>query len=185
MSRWSRRGIAMAVALGIACLSAGARAAGHEPEPSAEAALLHARSIVERYKNRFRVVDDKVADGLGELYGEDIVLEDPITRVEGLAALRGYLQKFAEQSEGARFEMRGEIIEADQAAVFWTMVFSSDGDDESHRFDGVSHLRFDDRIREQRDYFDLGAAVYERVPILGWLTNLVDKRLAPESHEEE
>lgn len=142
--------------------------------------LAHARGLVERYKQRFRVVDATDTVDLGELYAEDIVLEDPISRVEGLPDVRRYLDAFVERSAGARFEMRGEIVAPEQAAVFWTMVFPGEDGKEGRRVDGVSHLRFERRVHFQRDYFDLGKAVYGEVPVLGWLTELVDSQLEPE-----
>jgi limonene-1,2-epoxide hydrolase len=34
---------------------------------------------------------------------------------------------------------------------------------------GVSILRFTDKIVYQRDYFDVGAMMYEQLPIFGWV----------------
>jgi hypothetical protein len=44
--------------------------------------------------------------------------------------------------------------------------------------DGMSQLKFDDKIYAHRDYFDLGQMLYEQVPFLGGLIGLLKKRAA-------
>ena len=44
--------------------------------------------------------------------------------------------------------------------------------------DGASHLRLaDNRIAYQRDYYDLGAMLYEHIPLLGGAVRAVKARL--------
>lgn len=157
-----------------------ARADEHAAATSREAKLAHAREIVTRYGERFRVVDASVARDLGGLYASDIAFTDPVSKLRGLDELRAYFRKFPEQSRRARFEIRAEIVDVEQAAAFWTMVFPATESDPERSFEGISHLQYAERIHTQRDYFDLGAAVYQHVPVLGWITNLVDQQLAPE-----
>jgi hypothetical protein len=38
-------------------------------------------------------------------------------------------------------------------------------------------MKVRDRIYEERDYFDLGEAVYDHVPVVGWLTRFVRSRI--------
>jgi len=97
--------------------------------------------------------------------------------VVGLVDLRRYFEHFAEVSAGAHFEITDEIVQPGQAAVFWTMVMGNDDGTEKRRFAGVSHLEVRDRIYAERDYFDLGEAVYDRVPVVSWLTRFVRSRL--------
>jgi hypothetical protein len=57
------------------------------------------------------------------------------------------------------------------------MVMVDDDGRETRRFQGVSHMKVRDRIYEERDYFDLGEAVYDHVPVVGWLTRFVRSRI--------
>ncbi|MBW6508769.1 MAG: hypothetical protein K0A94_04400, partial [Desulfuromonadales bacterium] len=45
---------------------------------------------------------------------------------------------------------------------------------------GISylHIAADGRVDEHRDYFDLGALLYERLPLLGPLVRAVKRRFA-------
>ena len=46
---------------------------------------------------------------------------------------------------------------------------------------GVSYLTFEDgKIREQRDYYDLGAMLYEHVPLVGYVIDKIKQRLTDE-----
>lgn len=159
--------------LGVSAVSAGADG---PPAGSAED-WARAHRIVEAYKERFQNVEAGLGANLGALYTEDVQFEDPVTRADGLDALRAYLDHFAEQSGGARFEMEGELVAPGEAAIFWRMVFPGKDDEPGRSFPGVSRIFFRDRIHAERDYFDLGEAVYERVPVVGWMVRRVKGRL--------
>jgi hypothetical protein len=45
------------------------------------------------------------------------------------------------------------------------------------RLPGASHLRYDRLITAHRDYFDAGAMLYERLPLLGPLVRAVRRRV--------
>jgi hypothetical protein len=162
--------IAVGVALLAVLLAAPARA---EPEGSLE----RTQRMVEQFKARFVSIGPALAENLDQLYTEDVRFRDPISTVAGLTDLRKYFAHFAEVSAGAHFEITDELVQPGQAAVFWTMVMADDGATPGRRFQGVSHLKVRDRIYEERDYFDLGEAVYDHVPVVNWFTRLVRSRL--------
>jgi len=128
-------------------------------------------------KARFVVIGPALAENLDRLYTEDVHFRDPISEVTGLPELQRYFTRFAEVSAGARFEITDEVVQPGQAAVFWTMVMVQRDGSDGRRFQGVSHMKVRDRIYEERDYFDLGEAVYDHVPVVGWLTRFVRSRI--------
>ncbi len=142
-----------------------------------DARLAATRAAVEQFKARFVTITPALAENLDRLYTEDVHFRDPISEVTGLEALRRYFTRFAETSAGARFDITDEVVAPGQAAVFWTMVMTKADGTEARRFQGVSHMKVRDRIFEERDYFDLGEAVYDHVPVVGWLTRFVRSRL--------
>jgi limonene-1,2-epoxide hydrolase len=158
------------VLLALALLAAPARAAD-------EGSLARTQAMVEQFKARFVTIGPALAENLDRLYTEDVRFRDPIATVSGLADLHAYFAHFAEAAAGAHFEIEEEVVQPGQAAVFWTMVMVKKDGSEARRFQGVSHLKVRDRIYEERDYFDLGEAVYDHVPVVGWLTRLVRSRL--------
>lgn len=142
-----------------------------------DARLAATRAAVEQFKARFVAITPALAENLDRLYTEDVVFRDPISEARGLDELRRYFTRFAEVSTGNRFEITDEVVQPGEAAVFWTMVLVDDHGREKRRFQGVSHMKVRDRIYEERDYFDLGEAVYDHVPVVGWLTRFVRSRL--------
>ena len=42
---------------------------------------------------------------------------------------------------------------------------------------GVSIIRYEDKIYSHRDYFDLGAMLYEQLPLLGGLIRMIKRKL--------
>jgi hypothetical protein len=47
---------------------------------------------------------------------------------------------------------------------------------QSINVEGMSQLRFSDKIFAHRDYFDVGQMLYEQVPFLGGLIGLLKNR---------
>ena len=135
------------------------------------------QEVVDAFKARFVVIGPALAENLDRLYTEDVHFRDPISEVTGLPELQRYFTRFAEVSAGARFEITDEVVQPGQAAVFWTMVMGQRDGSAGRRFQGVSHMKVRDRIYEERDYFDLGEAVYDHVPVVGWLTRFVRSRI--------
>jgi limonene-1,2-epoxide hydrolase len=139
--------------------------------------LERTQRMVDHFNARFVKIGPALAENLDQLYTEDVRFRDPISTVSGLADLRHYFERFATVSAGAHFEIGDTLVQPGQAAIFWTMVMVNADGSEARRFQGVSHLKVRDRIYEERDYFDLGDAVYDHVPVVGWLTRFVRSRL--------
>jgi limonene-1,2-epoxide hydrolase len=147
------------------------------PAYAEQDSLERTRRMVDQFNARFVRIGPALAENLDQLYTEDVRFRDPISTVTGLVDLRRYFERFAELSAGAHFEIGDTIVQPGQAAIFWTMVMVDKDGSEARRFQGVSHLKVSDRIYEERDYFDLGDAVYDHVPVVGWLTRFVRSRL--------
>ena len=141
--------------------------------------MSRAQDLVNAYRERFRIIRPGLEDGIETLYREDLHFTDPVTTVRGLDQYSAYLEHFGKQAEGALVEDDGEVVGDTQAAVFWTMVLPPRGGSKPRPVAGISRLYFDERIFQQRDYFDLGEAIYEHLPGLGWIARKIKFRLAP------
>jgi hypothetical protein len=136
-------------------------------------------STLQHFKDVFNRLDATHLDRLDEIYDPDVKFIDPVHELSGLPNLREYYQRLYEGVISCRFDFEDEIVEDGRAALVWTMHF------EHIRFKkegvmtlaGVSHLGFSDRVFYHHDYFDLGAFIYERVPMLSSVIRAVKKRL--------
>jgi len=141
--------------------------------------------LLERVSSLYERFDPALIKALDQIYAPDVVFEDPMHRVAGLAKLRNYFAGLVEGLDECRFEF-SDILEkpghgedASQAVLLWQMHYR-------HRklrggklltVAGSSHLRFDERVLYHRDYFDAGAMLYEHIPLLGCAIRTIKKRL--------
>ena len=117
---------------------------------------------------------------IGDLYSNDIVFIDPVRRIEGLPELTQYFEDLCGGFQECRFDFTKTDVKERDAYVSWVMHLTSDRLNQGRPVDveGISHLQLDEsRIFYHRDYFDLGAMIYERVPVLSWCINGIKNRL--------
>jgi hypothetical protein len=128
------------------------------------------------------VYQDLRRDTLGLLdgvYAENVLFEDPLHRIEGLPALKAYFARLYEGVDTIGFEF-GEVLEGPgQAMLTWTMHMKHRRlrAGEALALPGATHIRFGDRVHYHRDYFDAGALLYERLPLLGGIVRAVRARV--------
>ena len=119
---------------------------------------------------------------LSELASANIRFEDPFGSIVGTEALSRYLLRFSKQVPELKFELLRQGWDGDDCLVLWRFSGQSRwfGDQQGQWcFDGVSRIEFDQQgyILSHTDYWDAGAAVYQRLPILGRLIGRIRRRL--------
>ncbi|WP_302139658.1 nuclear transport factor 2 family protein [Halomonas alkalicola] len=129
----------------------------------------------------FNKLDKSCTKDLYEFYTPDVLFIDPLHRIEGARALERYFATLYENVTACRFDFHERQRSGDQAFATWTMHLTHprlDGGREI-RVSGCSHLTFaaDGRVARHQDYFDAGAMLYERLPLLGGAIRLVKRRL--------
>ncbi|MCG8587797.1 MAG: nuclear transport factor 2 family protein [Proteobacteria bacterium] len=135
--------------------------------------------LIERFKSAFHELYPGVEMGLREIYAPSIVFEDPAHRVEGVVALEAYFDKLNAGLVTGRFQFAPAVVSEGCAALPWRMTLNVRRPKLVVEVDGISHLTFDQgRITHQRDYFDLGQLLYERIPILGGIVRAIRRRFA-------
>ena len=136
-------------------------------------------SIVDRFQNLYRHLSADSLDLLDGVYAEDIVFTEPIHRVEGRAALKDYFRRMNENVAEIDFRFADVCAQDDRASLAWTMTLRHQRfrPREVLELPGASFIHFADRVHYHRDYFDLGAMIYERVPVLGTMVCAVKSRL--------
>lgn len=118
---------------------------------------------------------------LPEIYAEQVVFVDPVCRIEGLAALTRYFSALYRRFEHCRVEIVSQQQQGDEAWLGWVMTFVHPrlAGGKPIRVEGATRLQFDPwgKVRLQREYFDLGAMLYEQVPLLGRFVRALRARL--------
>jgi len=141
----------------------------------------------ERIRYTFTEVRVDTLHLLDDLYAEEMVFEDPLGKLEGLAAFKVYMEAMYQYVEEIHWEYTDEIIDGDVHALYWTMTLRTDGLNKGRPFsvDGTSRIVFgeDNNVIAHRDYFDMGAYIYERAPVVRWFVKFVKRRLHKAAEE--
>ncbi|MTD26713.1 nuclear transport factor 2 family protein [Erwinia sorbitola] len=119
---------------------------------------------------------------LAQIYHTDICLSDPVGEHRGLAVVENYFASLLKNMRYCRFVVTLTREFETDALLLWRMEYAHPslqrGADQT--LEGSSYLQFrDNKVAFQRDYYDMGAMLYEKLPLLGSAINLIKKRLQP------
>lgn len=118
---------------------------------------------------------------LPEVYANEVLFTDPAHRIEGLAALTDYFSALYQRLAYCRFVITSQLQQGRQAWLGWTMTFSHPRlrGGAPVTVEGATRLEFDEvgKVCLHRDYFDLGAMLYEQLPLLGSVVRTIKGRL--------
>lgn len=137
-------------------------------------------AVFDRFKAFYRDFGLIKLDDIDSLYAPHVFFKDPVHEIRGLNALHNYLGELCTNLSSCRFEYLDELVNADRAYIKWNMHFKHPKLGPaviSTR--GISHLQFhDDKIVYHEDVYDMGALIYEHLPVLGATTRWLKNRLA-------
>ena len=120
-------------------------------------------------------------DTLRRIYSDDVCFEDPVHAIQGIEALVDYFQRQFANVEDCHFKFHRSIASGEGIFFSWTMFLKHRRvrPGQVIRVEGASYLRVrNDRVFYHRDYFDLGAMVYENLPLLGRIIQLIRNRMS-------
>ena len=135
-------------------------------------------SLIKKTFNNF---DGKNEDVLNQFYAENVVFIDPVLKVKDLDALKEYYSHAYSKVKSIRFEFAEMITEGQRVGAPWIMHIAVEGlnGGKSFSVSGFSQFEFNQegKVVFHRDYVDLGAMVYERLPFQGKVIFLIKKML--------
>ena len=147
---------------------------------NAAAGAGHSEDLAEALKRAYCSLASGNTDALAPLYSDDVYFEDPSHGIQGKAALLERFQQLYSNVESCSFRFHQTLDTGGEIFLAWTMILRQRGPTrgEAVRVEGASFLKIrSGRISYHRDYFDLGAFVYENVPVLGSIIKRIKQRL--------
>lgn len=136
--------------------------------------------LVENFMNLYRNASDLSAEAIAGVYAPDIIFSDPIHRIEGIDSLRKYLGIMYSNVNSCRFEYHEQLVLEHKASIKWKMTFRhkklANGKEIEVR--GATFIEFTDRIFMHEDFFDVGAMIYEHVPVMGAGIRYLKRRIS-------
>ncbi|MBS1986069.1 MAG: nuclear transport factor 2 family protein [Bdellovibrionales bacterium] len=131
----------------------------------------------------FNALDKDHLNLVDEFYAPDVEFRDPIGALHGSAAVKKYYANMYRNVQSVRFDFSSDVAQGTEHVVAWTMtlVASSLNGGQPVVVDGVSHIRYDargEKVVYHRDYFDMGAFIYEHIPVLGFAVRKIREKMA-------
>lgn len=116
---------------------------------------------------------------LDKVYHHDVTFLDPMHKVEGLEQLLGYFDGLYENVLECSFHIDNCFAIDEYAAVYWTMTYRHKQLNGAKPIvvEGHSMLKGkDNKVVYHRDYLDVGAMLYEHLPVLGFMVRKIKQR---------
>lgn len=135
---------------------------------------------IEDFKQIYKTFSSATPAQLPRLYHPSIIFKDPIHELKGLAALADYFASFCNQGTQYRFEFTNEVISHDQAFLQWKMHYAhpSLANGKPLLLNGGTLIKFNAQIIYHEDFYDMGAMIYQHIPLLGWAVKKINARIA-------
>jgi len=133
---------------------------------------------VEKFKAYFTLMKLGDNSGLDEIYADDVTFIDPIHKISGLENLKSYFKKLDSNLIEGSFQFTDEISSDNKVYLQWEMTVKLNQPKKIIKTSGISVLIVDQKIIQQRDYFDAGELFYENIPVLGSIIRFLKKKIA-------
>lgn len=138
-----------------------------------------AEYLAERVQQAYQSLGTN-PDQVMHLYHDDIYFEDPAHGLQGKAELQHYFATLYRNVDECYFRFHQTLTDDNCIFLSWTMFLRHPklADGGIVRVEGASYLKTrNGKIYYHRDYFDLGAMVYEHIPVLKRIIHSIKNRL--------
>ncbi|HEY0962797.1 MAG TPA: nuclear transport factor 2 family protein [Pseudomonadales bacterium] len=135
--------------------------------------------LLHQLKGLYQSLEAQDLAQLEQVYTADVEFRDPAHTLHGCLALRRYLRKLVGNVTLYRMRYIDEVIGYNAAYLTWEMDYAhprlAGGNTITVR--GMSHLKFTDKVFYHEDSYDLGAMLYEHIPLLGMPVRKIKQRI--------
>lgn len=150
------------------------------PELTNAGNLTSAEYLAERVRRAYQTLGSDNLDVVESLYSPDVYFEDPAHAIQGKPALTAYFAKMFTNLQDCQFRFHTTITNGTDIFMSWTMFLKHPKLNRGRtiRVEGASYLRTrNGKIYYHRDYFDMGAMLYENLPLIGRLVQRLKQQL--------
>lgn len=133
-------------------------------------------------KKFFQSLNRNTMDLVEKFYDKDILFRDPIVELKNREEMTEYYKHMYENVETISWEFADEIRQGNSCSLVWKMRLTArnfNGNKPVY-LDGVSVIKFggpEGKAIYHRDYFDMGAFVYEGIPVLGGAIRFIKRKM--------
>lgn len=136
-------------------------------------------TLLQDFKAFYQEANISSLERLDRIYTQDVEFRDPLHTILGILALKSYIKNLYANSNRIEFEYTDEQRGENSATITWYMKFSHSAlaGGKIVKLRGITQIRFTDRIYYQEDFYDLGAMLYQHIPVLGAIVRFVNRRV--------
>jgi len=136
--------------------------------------------IYDQFRYLYENYMDIPTETITGIYSTDVTFKDPVHEITGLASLKKYFSKVSGNLKSCEFEFIDEVVTSECAHITWNMHFQhpSIANGKLTTLRGMSFIKYNEKVYFHEDAYDLGAMLYEHLPIIGKLTSWVKRRLS-------
>lgn len=137
-------------------------------------------SLLKEFKEFYQDFSVGSLDQLKNIYSHEVIFRDPVHEIHGIEAFENYFSQLCRHLNYCKFEFDQEVVSENKAFYQWLMRFSHPGlrGGDNICVHGCSVIQFDTKVYCHEDFYDLGAMLYEHVPVLGRAVVWLKGRLA-------
>ena len=136
------------------------------------------QQLIEQFKTFYADLTGVEIATLHQFYSDSIIFRDPVHEIHGLVLLEDYMCQLCENLTRGHFEYLDQLSTDKAAYIKWLMHFEHPKlGSKPITVRGASHIQFDQRIYFHEDFYDMGAMLYEHVPLIGGATRWLKTRL--------
>lgn len=142
--------------------------------------------IVQQFMSMYQVLNKDNLHQLQSVYSDDVVFIDALHEVKGLPALESYFAAMYGNLTSSSIKVTDvqssshadSVVGEGTAYLTWVMVYAHPklAAGKMITLDGVTQIRFDEKVTYHRDYADMGQMLYEHIPVLGSVIRLIKHR---------
>lgn len=135
--------------------------------------------IIDKLQLVFIGLNSNTVDLLDTVYQSDMVFQDPLHKIDGLNLFKAYCGNLYQNVKSCRFVFNSVERFNKGAVLEWEMHLCHPklNKGKSITVNGISLVRYNDKVYFHRDYFDLGAMLYEHIPLLGYLIKNIKSKV--------
>lgn len=114
-----------------------------------------------------------------EFFDENSYFEDPFQKVIGIEKIYNIFQDMYAKFYKPRFEIHESVSQNGVTYIKWVFFYQMDEKSQVNSFVGVSRVVFNENgtVKEHVDFWDAGANVYEKIPLLGSVIRYIKRKI--------
>ena len=126
-------------------------------------------TVLNVLREYFTHYDQRSIDDIRAFYSDDIKFIDPVHHIQGIEKVVDYFKAMNTGLSYCRFEFVHQTVSGEDAWLKWIMHYSHPKIQKGKplSLEGTSHLRFNEKVYSHQDFYDMGAMLYEHIPVLG------------------